>query len=94
MLRCRKTENPQLLSRGNRRDNLAQATDFIRNTLRSHEKDYIVHYLHVTREDEFNYRRLYAGWLADALPKAQIGLSFEEFRLLVDNMLRVGELSE
>jgi hypothetical protein len=48
---------------------------------------YIVRYLHVRREDEFDYRRLYAQWLTAALQGSLISLSFDEFRKLVNEYL-------
>ena len=59
-----------------------EAVEFIRKELKQHYSDYVVRYLHVKREDEFDFRRLYANWLAEVLPRAQVSLSFEEFRIL------------
>lgn len=46
------------------------------------KEDYITHYLHVNRGDEIDYRKLYAEWLAEALPKGIISVGFAEFRKL------------
>jgi len=50
---------------------------------------YQVHYLHVAREDEFDYRRLYANWLRDALPRGMVSLSFEDFREIVNEYVAI-----
>jgi DNA modification methylase len=44
------------------------------------KESYITHYLHVEREDEIDFRKLYAEWLAASLPKGIISISFPEFR--------------
>ncbi len=87
VLHCRKSQREQALERNGHQEACRQAVAFIRSELGKAAKQYTVHYLHVAREDEFDYRRLYAAWLADALPRMQIGLSFEEFRALVDQQL-------
>jgi hypothetical protein len=66
---------------------LRQAADFIRNEVQHSLHQYIVRYLHVPRPDEFDYRRLYANWLAASLPRSLVALSFEQFRVLVNATL-------
>jgi hypothetical protein len=44
------------------------------------KEDYVTHYLHVKRADEIDFRKLYAEWLAEALPRGIISVSFVEFR--------------
>ncbi len=87
MLHCRKSAGGGGVQRFDSSDSLAQATAFVRRELEHHASDYVVHYLHVKREDEFDFRRLYANWLADVLPKAHVSLSFEEFRTLARELL-------
>lgn len=62
------------------------AIDFIRSEMASSPDEYIVRYLHVSRRDELDYRLLYSRWLAHALPRMVVGLSFENFRELVDQV--------
>ncbi len=69
-------------------DVIEQARAFIQQAVSGELQSYIVRYLHVRRGDEFDYRKLYANWLVDALPKSLVSLSFEEFRRLVDEVLR------
>ena len=61
------------------------AREYVSRTLRKESGSYHVHYLHVARADEFDYRRLYAEWLSDALPRRLVSLSFEDFRAIVDD---------
>lgn len=49
-------------------------------------KDYAVDYLHVRREREFDYRRLYAEWLTASIAQSRITLSFDAFRDLVNQV--------
>ncbi len=88
VLHCRKSETIRLLLRNSQTETLTHAIDFINEALNRYPQEYIVHYLHVAREDEFDYRRLYANWLAEALPKSLVSLSFEEFRSLVGRVFK------
>jgi hypothetical protein len=65
------------------------AREYIHRTLLEGAISYQVHYLHVDREDEFDYRRLYANWLRDALPRRMVSLSFEEFREIVNEYVAI-----
>jgi hypothetical protein len=87
VLHCRKSRGV-ILQQNGRQSAQKQATAFIRSKLNANANQYQVRYLHVTREDEFDYRRLYAEWLADALPRLEIGLNFEDFRAIVDQELQ------
>jgi adenine-specific DNA methylase len=85
VLHCRKSKEAINYLNGfasaNGRDD---AREYINRTLLEGTVSYQVHYLHVAREDEFDYRRLYANWLRDALPRGLVSLSFEEFREIVN----------
>lgn len=59
--------------------------DFIRNRILSPE-NYQTHYLHVARNQEFDYRKLYAEWLCDTFSRSSIDIDFESFRKLVDKI--------
>ncbi len=88
VIHCRKSEESRPPSLKEKSDVLEQAKAFAQQAVRGELQNYIVRYLHVRRGDEFDYRKLYANWLADALPKSLVSLSFEEFRGLVDEVLR------
>lgn len=66
---------------------LEQASEFILRTVQEDPEEYKVHYLHVNRQDEFDYRRLYANWLSNAVHSSLISLSFEQFRTLAGRIL-------
>jgi len=84
VLHCRKSFDQQVFKNDGKQAIRQQATDFIQQAISTSLNQYVVHYLHVSRSDEFDYRRLYSEWLAHSLPQFVIGLSFEEFRELVD----------
>ncbi|MGH9851001.1 MAG: DNA methyltransferase, partial [Blastocatellia bacterium] len=88
VIHCRKSEESMPPSLKEKSGVLEQAKAFVQQAVRGELQNYIVRYLHVRRGDEFDYRKLYANWLADALPKSLVSLSFEEFRGLVDEVLR------
>jgi adenine-specific DNA methylase len=65
------------------------STDSVREFVRQRlagKAGYQVRYLHVSRESEFDYRRLYAEWLCAAFAKSEISLDFESFRTVVDDV--------
>lgn len=88
VIHCRKSDTTRLPVAKENREVKEQATSFIRQVLEKDFQNYIVRYLHVARGDEFDYRRLYANWLAASLPKNIVSLSFDEFRGLVNEVLR------
>lgn len=88
VLHCRKTANDPVLAINQSIAEVQQdAIDFIQRSMIDSNKEYVVHYFHVTRKDELNYRRLYSEWLAHTLPKGIVGLSFDKFRELVNQTL-------
>jgi DNA modification methylase len=87
VLHCRKSLNQQMPEVNEMQATLQNARDFIKQAMCTSPTQYIVRYLHVSRENEINYRRLYSEWLAMTLPKTAVGLNFEKFRELVDNVL-------
>lgn len=58
---------------------------FIRESL-NNQDTFIKKFLHVSRQPEFDYRRLYSEWLAKAVSKNLVTLSFEDFRIIVDKI--------
>ncbi len=86
ILHCRKflsSANPSI-------DNLSLASmDSVRNFIRqrlSEPNKYRIHYLHVARNDEFDYRRLFSEWLCSSFSNAEINVDFELFRNMVNEV--------
>lgn len=88
VLHCRKSLTRKRLETHDRHTGRQQAKAFIRQAISSTPENYVVHFQHVSRETEFDYRKLYAEWLARRLSEMVIGLSFEEFRTIVDQVLK------
>jgi DNA modification methylase len=80
VLHCRKTETARALSVQTKQQILANAAEFARARLTGNGERYVVRYLHVDRAAEVDYRKLYAEWLAAAVPDSLVSLGFEEFR--------------
>lgn len=90
VLHCRKTgESAVYLSQHPVHSAQDDAREYIRRVLDQPGHSYNVHYLHVMRQDEFDFRRLYAEWLRDALPRRLVSLSFEEFRTIANEFVAV-----
>ena len=85
VLHCRKGRPPGLPSVA-REDGIANVRAFVRGALGRDRDQYRTRFLHVSRDDEFDYRRLYAEWLAKAVSNVRIAVSFEDFRGLVDSL--------
>lgn len=80
VLHCQKTDQLQLFSTKDRSVIEQEVAAFVRDSVKQEPDQYIIRYLHVTRKDEFDFRRLYANWLKQALPRTFVSLSFEDFR--------------
>ncbi|MBI3945972.1 MAG: hypothetical protein HY321_08635 [Armatimonadetes bacterium] len=63
-----------------------RAREFVERTLARGDREYVIRYLHVARDADFDYRRLYAEWLAATVREEHIRLSFDEFQPLVDQV--------
>lgn len=87
VLHCQKAEPLQTYTLHTGSLSEQEITTFIRSAITQAPDQYIVHYLHVKRKDEFDYRRLYANWLATALHQTFINLSFEDFRSIAQKTL-------
>jgi len=87
VLHCRKNIAVQIPARNSRLHIQTHAIEFVKRAVSADSGRYVVRYLHVSRSDEFDYRRLYAEWLADVLPSTVVGLSFDEFRGLARDVL-------
>jgi DNA modification methylase len=44
-------------------------------------------FLHVARQSEFDYRRLYSKWLTQVIKNSSISIGFESFKKIVDEIL-------
>jgi adenine-specific DNA methylase len=88
VLHCRKSAKGKHVLNPEEPQALDEVRDFIRESLKGNSGIYVVHYQHVNRHDEFNYRRLYANWLARAVLQANVHISFNQFRGLVDETIR------
>lgn len=61
---------------------------FLKERLKQRKKgEYTVHYEHVNRKDEFNFRKLYSEWLSLAVEKEKIAVNFERFRKIIQKNL-------
>lgn len=87
VLHCRKAKGQQAIVVSDKSEVYAEVKHFVRTILRNSDMTYRVKYLHVDRNDEFDYRRLYAEWLAQTVPRKAINLGFPEFRSLVDEVI-------
>ena len=88
LLHCRKTSQIQLLAHDRPDEVRARACAFVRTAIRDAPDRYVVRYLHVSRGDEVDFRRLYAEWLAATLRQDEVQLSFEDFRTIAETALR------
>jgi hypothetical protein len=84
VLHCKKTKVARTFSVQTKQQILSAAADFARKRLTGNGERYIVRYLHVDRAVEIDYRKLYAEWLAAAVPDTLISLSFGEFRVVAE----------
>jgi DNA modification methylase len=88
VIHCRKSAHQPMPKVLDRTAATRQAQNFIREVLQDDRQRFLVRFLHVRREDEFDYRRLYAQWLVQSLRESMIALSFDEFRKLVNEFLQ------
>ncbi len=87
VLHCQRAEQLQTYTSRTFSISEQEVTAFIRSALTQASEQYIVRYLHVSRKDEFDYRRLYANWLTTALHQTFVSLSFEDFRNIAQKTL-------
>jgi len=79
VLHCRKAEHPVALHAGGPRKH-PDVSEFVRERVTQNPERYCVHYLHVTRANEWDFRKLHAEWLAETLSENGSLIGFEEFR--------------
>ncbi|MGA2865044.1 MAG: DNA methyltransferase [Verrucomicrobiota bacterium] len=79
VLHCQKAEQPALVNTtaaASHRD----VVEFVRHRVGDDPQRYRVRFLHVSRTDEWDFRKLHAEWLAERLPHEGELIGFEEFR--------------
>jgi DNA modification methylase len=79
VLHCRKAESNATVTAHGVGVQLDIA-DFVREHVTRDPERYRVHYLHVARSDEWDFRKMHAEWLAEALPENGALIGFEDFR--------------
>jgi DNA modification methylase len=79
VLHCRKTEQP-ITHHTNDNSKHLDVSEFVRDRVTQNPERYCVHYLHVARANEWDFRKLNAEWLAETLPENGPLIGFEEFR--------------
>ena len=50
-------------------------------------ENFKVHYLHVNRETEFDYRKLYSEWLSSCVNNIDINIDFSHFQDIVNQII-------
>ena len=90
VLHCQKQSDATAVSTVFPSASVDACTAFIREALQDPDR-YRTRYLHVNRKDEFDYRRLYAEWLCQAVATTAIEVDFGKFRVMVD-AVRTGSL--
>ncbi len=79
VLHCRKGERATNAN-GHAAATAGEIVEFIRNRISESPGRYQVHYLHVARADEWDFRKLHAEWLAESLAADGGAVGFEDFR--------------
>jgi DNA modification methylase len=93
LLHCRKAERPVLHDHKSIVTN-SDIAGFVRQRVTRNPEHYRVHYLHVSRGDEWDFRKLYAEWLAETLAGNAAAIGFEDFRDLAKPAVAGLELSQ
>jgi DNA modification methylase len=86
VLHCRKAEQLVDVQTNGDTPHIAIA-EFVRQRVVEDPHRYRVHFLHVTRTDEWDFRKLHAEWLAETLPKNGHLIGFEEFRSQAESVV-------
>ena len=87
MLHCQTSDLPQDSRYVHEAVAQAAVTPFIRTALKNPMR-YRVRYLHVSRKDELDYRKLYSEWVSESLSQQLPSIDFEVFRQVVDTILK------
>lgn len=85
VLHCRKREEYEGSSAALEPASFESCAEFIKQCLASSSR-YCTTFLHVSRENEFDYRRMYAEWLCSSIATTSIAIDFSQFRALVDRV--------
>lgn len=85
ILHCRKVEDALVMQSIDYHADIEQnIVDFLS---RKSLSQYTTKFIHVERDDEFDYSRLYGEWIAQALEIGITAVDFVEFRAIVDKYL-------
>ena len=64
--------------------------EFVKTALSDNIDNFIVRYLHVNRQNEFDARKLYSMWLKEVIESGKtIDMSFDEFRKVIIPIIRM-----
>jgi DNA modification methylase len=88
VLHCRKSLVRQELISESTEELSSRAAEFVQRRVTQAGEQYLFQYLHVDRPAELDLRKLYAEWIATALPHTMISLGFEEFRAVAEKALK------
>jgi 16S rRNA G966 N2-methylase RsmD len=91
LLHCRKEASDSVAASIPRERGASQSgvRRFVTNALAQDPQAYIVHYLHVERQDEIDGRKLYALWLRERLESDQaVNVSYEDFRDILRQVIQ------
>lgn len=80
VIHCKKTSTPGVAV-SHLVTSYATVREFIERTFRQNPNEFIVHYMHVKRQDELDSRKLYSLWLKEQMESGKVvDLDYEEFR--------------
>ncbi len=91
VLHCQKAEGTRLPERQDPAAIIGEVEGFVREEVEHRSFEYVVRYLHVERSEEFDFRKLYANWLAKVLPNSRVSLSFQDFRAIAQQTIEALE---
>ncbi len=98
LLHCRKEPHDSVTVPAPRKHGALESDvyRFVANALTQNPEAYIVHYLHVERQDEVDGRKLYSLWLRERLEADKVvNVSYEDFRDILRQVIQLelgGEL--
>lgn len=73
----------------NKKSTYESISKFVKTVIEKSPNEFIVHYLHVNRPEEFDSRKLYSLWLKERLESQEtIDLDYEEFRHMLVKILQ------
>lgn len=64
--------------------NLKKSVENFIDKVKANMSNYKITYLHVNRDDEIDYRKMYSEWIIHEIKTSEIDLSYEGFRVLAE----------